>query len=150
MKRVTLVACILIVCATLMMAGLATAGQPKAHTVGIELDDNNCPVVAFPNQISVAAADTITWQSVTIFRNPEFGIIEAMEPAPKSFSILFAPFPSPFVNQSFQSRPDGIARSTPIQGGLTEEEAVYKYTVVSSDDSDCPPLDPSILVEAEQ
>ncbi len=118
----------IIVAITFCFAASASAGD--TFLVAIQLDADSCPVATYPELLDLAEGDRVEWQSVDT---------EGFDVS-KRYSILF----DPFIGSTFTSRPSGFTRSTPLSRDLPDEEVVYKYTVVSDDDSGCPPLDPQI------
>ena len=60
----------------------------------------------------------------------------------KWYEILF----DPFVGSAFKSNAQGSVKSTPIKADLPADGVIFKYTVVSTDESGCAPLDPRLKV----
>ncbi|KKK78923.1 hypothetical protein LCGC14_2838700 [marine sediment metagenome] len=113
----------------------AQSRAPKLHYVDIELNAGSCPIAVSPDPLTLSKGDRVEWQSVTVIG----GVWSVV---PKRYTILF----DPFAGGVFSSDPSGLARSTPTRSDLPDEPVTYKYTVVSDDDSGCPPLDPRIRV----
>ena len=124
-----------------LLVPAAFAEDKVTHYVDVELDSDSCPIDVYPELIIADAGDLVEWQSVVVNRQGK-QILEVTE-VDKSYAIVFDPFAQ---GARFRSHSDGNLLSTPLVVELSED-VDYKYTIVSTDDSGCPPLDPRLRIK---